>query len=156
MEKLDVRILELETMRVASVHGFGASPEGVAWEKLVAWAQPQGYLDDLEAHRVFGFNNPSPAVGSPNYGYEFWIELHEGEPGPGAPAAEIKEFGGGRYAVTHCTGVQNIEATWGQFGAWLERSEYRMGSHQWLERHCSRVDESPEKLEMDLYLPIEA
>lgn len=156
MEKLDVRIVELEPMRIASFHGFGASPEGVAWEKLVVWAEPQGLLTDLEVHRVWGFNHPSPALGSPNYGYEFWIELHDGEPTAAAAPVEVKSFAGGRYAVTHCTGVQNIEATWRRFGTWLEESEHQMGSHQWLERHCTRVDHAPEMLELDLYLPIAA
>ena len=34
MSKLDVRIVRLEAMRVASAYGFGASPEGIAHEKI--------------------------------------------------------------------------------------------------------------------------
>ena len=35
MSELQVRIVELDPMYVASVHGFGASPEEIAWQKLV-------------------------------------------------------------------------------------------------------------------------
>ena len=36
MSELEVRIVYLEPMRVATFHGFGASPELLAWEKLSA------------------------------------------------------------------------------------------------------------------------
>jgi DNA gyrase inhibitor GyrI len=140
-------------MRVASVHGFGASPEGVAWQKLVAWAKPRGLVDDLSQRRIFGFNNPNPSPGSPNYGYEFWITV-----GPEVEAggeATIKDFGGGLYAVTRCTGVQTIEETWKRFVKWMEeKSSYTLGRHQWLEEHLGGIDVDPEHLEMDLYMPI--
>jgi hypothetical protein len=42
MSELEIRIVELEPMRVASVYGFGESPELQAWEKLIAWAGPKG------------------------------------------------------------------------------------------------------------------
>ena len=38
MSELDVRIVKLEPMRVASAHGFGTNPEEQAWDKI---------LDDL-------------------------------------------------------------------------------------------------------------
>jgi hypothetical protein len=100
MNEFKVRLVKLEPLRVASVHGFGQSPEDEAWQKLMAWAKPKGYLDDKEHHRIFGFNNPNPSPGSPNYGYEFWMVVGpevqpEGE-------VEIKEFPGGLYAVARC------------------------------------------------------
>ncbi len=48
MSKLDVKIVKLESMRVASILGFGNSPENKAWQQLEAWARPKGLLDDLE------------------------------------------------------------------------------------------------------------
>ena len=93
MSDLEVRFEQLPPMRVASFHGFGPSPEPVAWEKLAAWARPKGYLADPAHHRVFGFNNPDPSPSSPNYGYEFWIQVGpEVQPEPDVP---IKEFAGG-------------------------------------------------------------
>ena len=152
MNDLEVRIVQLEPMRVVSVHALSASPEHDAWEKLVAWAKPRGLMDDLETHRVFGFNNPDPSPGSPNYGYEFWIlvgpevDLEDG--------VEIKEFTGGLYAVTRCKGAERIGETWRQLGSWVEDSRYRWAPHQWLEEHISGADAPEGELILDLCFPI--
>ena len=154
MSELDVRIVKLEPMRVASAHALGEGPEEDAIKKLIAWAKPKGLLEDPEKHRVFGFNNPDPSPGSPNYGYEFWITV-----GPDVePEGEItiKEFSGGLYAVTRCE-VQNpwddIPGTWKRLVAWLEDSKYRWSPHQWLEEHLGPL-ESSEQFVLDLYMPI--
>jgi len=154
MSELEVRIVELEPMRVASVHAYSASPEHDAWNKLIAWAKPQGLLDDPETHRIFGFDNPSPSPGSPNYGYEFWIAV-----GPDVEAegeATIKEFSGGLYAVTRCQGVEEIGKTWKKLVAWLQDSKYKKAHHQWLEEHIGPAEPAPgpEELLLDLYAPI--
>ena len=154
MSGLEVRIVHLEPMHVASVHGFGESPELQAWEKLIAWAKPRGLLDDVERHRIFGFNNPDPSPGSPNYGYEFWIVVGsdiepEGE-------VRVKEFPGGLYAVTRCKGVANITKTWHRLGTWCENSKYNHACHQWLEEHIGPADAllDENELLLDLYCPI--
>ncbi|MBN1888648.1 MAG: GyrI-like domain-containing protein [Thermoflexales bacterium] len=155
MNNFEVRIVTLEPVRVASFHGFGEGPESVAWEKLAAWAKPQGLLDDPGKHRIFGFNNPDPSPASPNYGYEFWITL-----APGAePAGEVKvkEFPGGLYAVARCEAGGNpwesIPAAWKRLLAWCEDSPYKLARHQCLEENLSATDK-PEDLVLDLYLPI--
>ena len=154
MADLEVRIVRLPPLRVASVHGFGTEPETLAWKKLVDWAEPKGLMD-LTKHRVFGFNNPDPSPGSPNYGYEFWITV-----GPEVQAsgeATIKDFPGGMYAVTRCEVKdpwQDIPGTWKKLMVWHEGSTYKMGRHQWLEEHLSSSDTSPQELTLDLYLPI--
>ncbi len=100
MSESQVRIVKLEPIHVASLHGFGKEPENQAWMKLTAWAKPKGYLDDLQNHRIFGFNNPNPSPGSPNYGYELWMAVGADENPEGE--AEIKDFAGGLYAVSRC------------------------------------------------------
>lgn len=155
MSELEVRVVHLEPMRVASVHAFSASPEYDALEKLMAWAKPKGLLDDPERHRVFGFNNPDPSPGSPNYGYEFWIVV-----GPDVePEGEVtvKEFPGGLYAVTRCEVQEGedpgqvIPETWRRLVAWCEDSKYRVAHHQWLEEHTLQ---HPGVLLLDLHCPI--
>ena len=97
MNTLDVKIVHLDPMRVASVLGFGPSPEAAALKKLAAWAGPRGLLAEPGRPRIFGFNNPNPSPGSPNYGYEFWLVV-----GPEVEAtaeAPVLEFEGGLYAV---------------------------------------------------------
>ena len=155
MQKSDVRIVALEPLHVARFHGFGEEPENIAWQKLAAWAEPKGLLDDTEAHRIFGFNNPNPSPGSPNYGYEFWITVTPAE--ALEEDAEIVEFPGGLYAVARCEvrgdAYNAIPATWKQLVAWQEKSAYRTANHQWLEEHIHVADAGNE-FDLDLYLPI--
>lgn len=148
MSKIQARIVRLEPMRVASAHGFGKEPEGEAWDILLAWAKPKGLLDDLKARRFFGFNNPDPSPGSPNYGYEQWITV-----GPDVePEGEVKvrDFPGGLYAVTRCEGVPN-PGLWQQLVAWCEDSQYKLAPHQWLEECLTPLTT---EWVFDLYLPI--
>ena len=152
MSELNVRIVRLEEMRVASALGFGTSPEMLAWEKILAWGREKGL--DLRAARYFGFNNPNPSPGSPNYGYEQWITV-----GPKVRAdegIEIKEIPGGLYAVARCQGVDNIFPTWQRLVAWLEDSPYRYGPQQCLEECLTPpIDSSNEETALlDLYLPL--
>lgn len=149
-----VRIVRLEPMRVASFHAFSASPEGEAWQKLIDWAKPLGLLREPKSHRVFGFNNPSPSAGSPNYGYEFWIQVPDDfEGGTVGDSVAFKTFEGGLYAVAHFQGGgEAIPESWKQLSIWCEGSPYRMATHQWLEEHLGSADKP--QLELDLYLPI--
>ncbi len=156
MTELEVRIVKLEPMRVASFHGFGQTPEDEAWKKLVAWAKPRGFLDDPDHHRIFGFNNPEPSPGSPNYGYEFWITVSaEVQP---AGEMEIKGFSGGLYAVTRCEvqgrPYETIPATWKKLVLWRENGKYKSAHHQWLEEHLHEKDAPESDFNLDLYLPI--
>ena len=151
MSELEVRIVRLEPMRVASAHGFGQSPEGEAWDKILTWAKSKGLLEDLEALRFFGFNNPDPSAGSPNYGYEQWITV-----GPNVEAegdVELKDFAGGLYAVAPCK-LSNIGEVWKQLVAWREDSPYKPAYHQWLEECLTPPGTPLDEMEFDLYLPI--
>ena len=156
MSEQGVRIVKLKGFRAASVYGFGPQPEEQAWQKLRAWAGPRGYLDDLEHHRVFGFNNPNPSPASPNYGYELWIAV-----GPEVePEGDVRivEFMGGLYAVGHLTAMgdpsQTIPAAWEKLYTWCEDSKFRFASHQWLEEHLRTAETPPGDFTLDLYMPI--
>ena len=94
MNALEVRIINLAPIHVVSFLGFGPNPEELAWEQLTAWAGPQGLLESSEKHRLFGFNNPNPSAGSPNYGYEVWIEVDPEEVAT-EEDVKIKRFQGG-------------------------------------------------------------
>ena len=148
MSKNDVRIVKLEPLRVAAVHGFGPEPEGIAWDKMMAFVA----ANNLTGVRYFGFNNPNPAPGSPNYGYEQWVTV-----GPEVEASgdvAIKAFGGGLYAVMRCQGVQNIQGAWQELVGWAESSPYRRSNHQWLEEVLTPPPTPFEEFVLDLYLPI--
>jgi DNA gyrase inhibitor GyrI len=150
-------MVTLPQMRVASAIGFGEQPEDLAWEKILSWARDAGVLEDLDAVRFFGFNNPSPLPGSPNYGYEQWMTLPEGgseaEVTP-ADEIELKTLAGGLYAVTRCT-LLDIGEKWQQLVIWGEDSAYEIAHHrQCLEEAITPPGTPFEEMVLDLYLPI--
>lgn len=154
MSELNVRIVDLPPLRVAAALGFGPSPEELAARALGPWLEARGGLGGPAQRRFFGFNNPSPSVGSPNYGYEQWVTAGPDEAGAGD--VTIKMFGGGRYGVARCR-LEQIQEAWARLAAWLEDSRYRMGPHQWLEECLTpeallRGDVGA--LEFDLYIPL--
>ena len=155
MNNLEVRIVNLPPMRVACINGFGDSPEGMAFEKMKAWAAAHKLLE--KPYRLFGYNNPDPSAGSPNYGYDVWITVGESVQADGE--ARIIDFAGGLYAVTRVE-VDNpgadIPAAWQQLVKWMEASKYHHARHQWLEEHFGLLGEvgGEQPFTLDLYLPI--
>lgn len=152
MSEFSVRLVNLEPMRVASAHGFGESPEPQAWDKILAFARSRGL--DLGEARFFGFNNPNPSPGSPNYGYDQWITV-----GPDVAAEgdiQILDFPGGLYAVARCEGLSTIGEVWRQLALWFEDSPYKELPHytQCLEELLTSPDVPYEEYVFDLYLPI--
>ena len=154
---IQVEIVQLEPMTVASVQAISKSPEEDAWKKMVTFAEPRGLLRNLKKNPIFGFNNPEPKKGQEEYGYEFWIridpdtELEEG--------VTKKNFDGGLYAVKRCNLTQEAASpflqehgaleSWAQLGDWFKASGYKMGNHQCLEKSIN-----PNKPDEDLLLDI--
>lgn len=151
-EDIEVRIVQLEAMRVASTHAYGPSPEHAAWDKMQAWAEPKGLLMNWEPLEIYGFNNPSPSPGSPNYGYEFWLAVEPRVEPEGK--VEIKDFNGGLYAVARCQGTESLGRTWQRLVVWVESSRYQTAHHQWLEKHLTPMDLPEDQFIFDLYLPV--
>jgi DNA gyrase inhibitor GyrI len=155
MSDIEVRIVNLPPMRVVSVNGFGTEPEEQAFRKMKDWATAQGLLG--KPYRLFGYNNPDPSPGSPNYGYDVWITVNESVQADSE--ARILEFPGGLYAVTRLEvnhPESDIPGTWQKMVKWMESSKYRHGRHQWLEEHIGPLEEmgGEKPFTLDLYLPI--
>ena len=152
MKNLEVKIVKLPPMRAASFYGFGEQPEGEAHDKAIAWLKENDLYKE-GAYRNFGFNNPNPSEGSPNYGYEVWIVPTDGLP-DGHKAKEI-EFEGGLYAVAYCPRLDVIGEIWQKLVAWRNTSEYEHATHQWLEENHFHWDAANQtENQLDLYLPI--
>jgi len=150
----NVRIVELPDMRVASVLGYGPSPEDQAVRMIMEYARSIGIEPGSEGYRTFGFDNPSPSPGSPNYGYEKWLVI-----GPSVEAAapvEIKQIPGSKYAVTRCVGLENITRCWRELIAWFHDSPYTHphGRRWYLEEPLSPFESDTRKWVFDLYYPI--
>ena len=156
MVELDVRIERLEPMCVASVCCFSETPEQDAWAKLSEWADSRGLLVDLDRHPIFGFNNPNPSPRGGKYGYELWIRVDRDTESEGE--VEVKDFGGGLYAVTTCRLLDDPSGTmpevWNKLWEWVEESEYDWRpTHELEKARTPRVPEA--EFLLDLYLPIE-
>ena len=162
MKEFEVKIVKLEPMRVASARAISKTPEHDAWEKMRAWAEPKGLLEDIERHPVFGFNNPNPSPEREDYGYEFWVRV-----GPDIEPegnVEIKEFEGGLFAVTTCKLKEEIQSeffqkegyleSWKKIVDWVKSSKYKFGKRQCLEK-AHDPGASDEELILDLYCSIE-
>lgn len=152
MSKLDVKIVKMEPMLVASAYGYGPSPEGQAWEKVLAFAESKGLVKDGERLKTFGFNNPNPSQGTPNYGYEIWTPVAESVEPEGD--VRIQYFDGGLYGVLQFTDLNTIGEMWLQLAKWCENSKYQEAHHQWLEELLTPVDVPIEEYSFNLYLPI--
>jgi DNA gyrase inhibitor GyrI len=164
MAERDVRIVTLGSLRVLSFHGYGTRPEDRAFKKVEAWMRKTGAIDDPGGYRIFGFNNPNPSEGTPEYGYEVWMTIgpeQETEVRDEVNARDdlaLKDFEGGLYAVMRCEvrSGEEIPGCWQRLVAWLTGSSYEHAHHQWLEEHLWTGDNlfTEESLTLDLYAPI--
>lgn len=160
-KEIQVEIVHLEPMTVASVQAISKTPEDDAWKKMVAFAEPRGLLTDLKKNPIFGFNNPNPTAGKEEYGYEFWIRI--------SPETKVEEdvtkkkFDGGLYAVTRCNLTKESTSaslqehgmleSWARLSEWFKSSGYKKGKHQWLEKSVN-PNKPDEDLLLELHLPI--
>ncbi len=157
MKKDEIRIVSLSPQRVVCVHAFGQGPEEKAFDKMKAWAQSHGLTGTT--YRVFGYNNPDPTPGSPNYGYDVWMTVDAAEQGD--EEARLIEFPGGLYAVLRvevASPWDDIPSAWGRLVKWMEQSKYQMGQHQYLEEHIGPLEDmgGGKPFTLDLHLPIRA
>lgn len=154
--KLDVRIVKLVPVKVAYYRGYGVNPEREAWIPITEWLLADAkepyfkqfgtYPDAKELlkyaeinnlykppknRRYFGFDNPLRTEDNPEYGYEVWVTVNEGEKED--DKVKFKDFKGGLYAVTRAKkSTKSLIETWQKLFKWLETSGYKHGSHQWL------------------------
>ena len=154
----EVTITELPAMKVASFHGYGESPEMIAYGEMTRWLAAAGVVSGKPPSRVFGFNNPDPEPGTTSYGYEFWVELPPGsELGRHADetAAVTKQFPGGRYvSLRHEGPGEGIGAAWKELVRQAGERGLDHGDHQWLEEHHIDLGNESEVLCLDCLGPI--
>jgi effector-binding domain-containing protein len=148
----DVRITELDELRVVSALGFGEQPEDDAWRMILDFAAVHGLDPFCGEHRFFGFNNPDPSPGSPEYGYEQWMTV-----GPEVEAEapyEIKTVPPGRYAVMGVEGLHRIGEQWAALLGWFEQHGYQLPleRERCLEELLTPIDLPPEEWRFDLYV----
>lgn len=152
MSEIDVQIKRLRPMRMLSSYGYGKEPETVAWQKLIEFSVEMGIYDTENPPATFGFNNPNPSDGTPNYGYEIWLPVDDDIEPKGD--LRIVDFHGGLYGVTTFNNLFNIGKVWGELVKWRETSKYMPGPHQCLEELLTSPEIPPEEYRFNLYIPI--
>ena len=135
---MDIKVVELKPMKVASSHYIGENPEINAIKRLIKWAQSKNALNKNKKYHFFGFNNPNPSKDNPVYGYEVWMPLDDDVEGD--DKIRIKEYKGGLFAVIEMTFSDFISNNgWNTFHSaesWMKENMYEYDSTvQWLEEH---------------------
>lgn len=153
MNDQEIKLVTLPPMKAVSFYGFGESPESLAHEGANRWLVEHNLLQP-GAFRHFGFNNPNPSAGSPNYGYEIWIVPEKNI--PENPDDKLVDFQGGLYAVAYCPSLSVIGEIWQKLVIWRDTSQYVSGKHQWLEELMQpwKTGRAEDEFQFDLFLPI--
>ncbi len=163
---MEIKVVELKPMKVASFQYVGENPEINAFKEIIEWANEKNLLNKDMKNNFFGFNNPIPSENNPIYGYEVWMPLDDDLEGD--DKIKIKEFNGGLFAVTEMLLIDFISRQgWNVFHteseSWMEENMYEYDSNvQWLEEHTAEKGaitnfmqkNDLSKWTIGLYLPI--
>ncbi len=151
MNEIPVRIEKLEAMTLICFNGFGTEPETQALELLHQWAKAHD-----QHGRIFGYNNPDPSEGSPNYGYDACMVVDaETQVVEGARIRHMEE---GLFAALLCPVKKpwvDIPGSWRRLVHWADANDYSFDSYQCYEEHLPNDNNDPDVLfTLDLFLPI--
>ncbi|AIQ65409.1 hypothetical protein PSTEL_22115 [Paenibacillus stellifer] len=130
---LDVRIIYLPPMTVASSHYIGEDCEEHAGRVLNQFVQESGLLRIKPDIRHFGFNNPIQHAdyGASSTGYEMWVSIPEHMEVP-APLQKI-QFHGGLYAA-HAITFGSFDH-WGLLHNWVV--DHEQYANDWGSIRCT-------------------
>lgn len=151
MKQEKIKMVTLPSFKAVSFYGFGESPEEQAFQEANQWIEKH-HLFQENKFRHFGFNNPDPSHGSPNYGYEIWIA--PSQVFSSAEEDKVIEFQGGLYATAYCPSLDVIGKIWQGLVNWQETNGYYHATHQWLEELHTPWVKNKTNLDFTLYLPI--
>lgn len=160
-KKMDIRIVYLPPAWVASYRYVGENPEDPAGDMILSFIAKSGLAGIKPDFRLYGFNNPSPAEGQKEYGYEFWATIPED--------MEVEEplkkryFDGGLYAA-HCIKMGDFHEWEGFTRQVMESREYEpdwrepegMGGclEEELNIYSNVTGRKSENIQLDLLIPI--
>lgn len=151
----DVQVKTIGVLRVARYRAASPTPEDDSFKYIEEWLSRQDIKNPAAARR-FGFDvEVNPEQGRKGFrGYEVWCVVPESAKASGG--VEIKDFGGGLYAVMKVTDpfsnpFEVIPAGWKRLVEWAKtNTEYVIGEHQHLEEPVGTKDD----VCLNLYLPI--
>ena len=149
MSSSDIRVVQLEPLRLATLVGTGLTPELNGWQMLLRWAQEHGCLDAKPAPRFFGYD-----VWRAKDAHDYRVLMTVSENCCRDSQIDVITLPGGIYAVHRVHGTRSIPGAWQQLDDWLNDSSYQLGQHQWLEEHIRFIDLPEQDFLLDLYLPL--
>jgi DNA gyrase inhibitor GyrI len=163
---LEVKVVELNPMKVVSFQYVGENPELNAIKSMFRWAQRKEFFSKDVKFHFFGFNNPIPSEDNSVYGYEVWLPLDNDFEGD--DEIKTKEFKGGLFASTEMSFIDFLSSQgWNVFYSvaklWMKENMYERDiTIQWLEKHIvgkNDIDNFIQKNDLSnwiigLYLPI--
>ena len=152
MKLTNIRTLTAGPFRVVAFRAHGTEPEGPAFAKLKAWAEPRGLLADQSGFLLLGRNDPPPVAGRPDYGYVYMLTVPEGyEAGGGVEVIELPRT---TYVVVRAR-IADMGARWEALYRWAEGEGLTVTGHG-LEEHLDLPGAvPPEEMLFDLWLPVE-
>ena len=119
--ELNVRIVLLPPMTVASYHCIGDDPEEEVLGVMTDFAQKIRLYEIKPDARMFGFNRPNPGVlENGTHGYEVWVTIPEDMELP-EPLVK-KHYAGGRLYAVLSIRFPEFQL-WGDLINWVNNSE---------------------------------
>jgi len=150
MDLRNVRMVSTGRLRAVAFRAEGDEPEATAFERLRAWAEPRGLLDDRASFLLLGRNDPPPVPGRRGYGYVYMLTVDEGLEAGGV---ELIELPAATYAVVRAR-LGDMGGRWEALYRWAEASRYTVTGHG-LEEHLSVPGTvAPDEMLFDLWLPV--
>ena len=163
---MEIKVVELNPMKVASFQYVGENPELNAIKSMFRWAQKKEFFSKDARFYFFGFNNPIPSEDNSESGYEVWLPLDVNFEGD--DEIKIKEFKGALFATTEMSFIDFLSNQgWNVFHSaaklWMKENMYERDiTVQWLEKHIVQkrdIDNFIQKNDLSkwticLYLPI--
>lgn len=120
-KELNVRILKLPPMTVASYHCIGDDPEEQVFGVMTEFAQKIRLYEIKPDARMIGFNRPNPGVlEDGTHGYEVWVTIPEDMELP-EPLVK-KRYDGKRLYAVLAIRFPEFEL-WGDLINWVNNNE---------------------------------
>ena len=130
---MDVKLIELKKMKIASFQCEGPGAEAKVHKKLISWAMKNDLLKEEKKYHLYGFDNPMMTKEKPN-GYELWLPIDRDI--KESDGIKIKNFEGGIFLAREMT-LKNFftpDLGWKLLHPnlpWMKENKYEIDWDKW-------------------------
>ncbi len=150
-----IEIKEIEDLHFASITHIGINGIAHAFESILKWARPKGYLENLEMKMARIFHDSFKITAPDKVRMSIGMLINE----PFKTTAEIHktQIDKGRYICSHQEITPNdFEQSWSALFIWMNENGYKKAVGNPFEIYQNDFREHPEnKCIVDMYIPIE-